>query len=180
MVSLLFAAIALVGFAVLLRFYTERGRFPRSRSEIPDAAVNYVARRVGVQRASWRSTTGPAARSSSTAARSARRRDSGSADADADKLTEWLVTNVTQSERGAERVRDELLACCREERIEPPTGGRVDRDHAFQIAHGGLGASPLLLTTLSDGGTGEISTSAPPQTLRGGSPLRARHLWRQI
>ncbi|WP_226359297.1 DUF4158 domain-containing protein [Pseudonocardia sp. ICBG601] len=34
-----------LGFAVLLRFYTEHGRFPRSRSEIPDAAVDYVAGR---------------------------------------------------------------------------------------------------------------------------------------
>ncbi len=35
---------------MLLRFYTERGRFPRGRSEIPDAAVDYVARQVGVER----------------------------------------------------------------------------------------------------------------------------------
>ncbi len=47
--------------------------------------------------------------------------------ADADKLTEWLVANVTQTQRSAERVREELLARCREERIEQPTGGRVDR-----------------------------------------------------
>jgi hypothetical protein len=47
--------------------------------------------------------------------------------ADADKLTEWLAANVTRVERGAERVREELLARCREERIEPPTGGRIDR-----------------------------------------------------
>jgi hypothetical protein len=53
--------------------------------------------------------------------------------ADADKLTGRLVTNVTQSERGAERVRDELLARCREERIEPPTGGRVDRIVRFRL-----------------------------------------------
>ncbi len=47
--------------------------------------------------------------------------------ADADKLTERLVANVTQTQRGAERVREELLARCREERIEQPTAGRVDR-----------------------------------------------------
>ncbi|MQA61812.1 MAG: DUF4158 domain-containing protein [Actinophytocola sp.] len=37
-----------LGFALLLRFYTERGRLPRGRGEIPDAAVEYVARQVGV------------------------------------------------------------------------------------------------------------------------------------
>ncbi len=47
--------------------------------------------------------------------------------ADADKLTEWLVANVTQAERSAEQVRHELLARCRDERIEQPSSGRVDR-----------------------------------------------------
>jgi hypothetical protein len=37
-----------LGFAVLLRFYTDRGQFPRGRSEIPDSAIEYVARQVGV------------------------------------------------------------------------------------------------------------------------------------
>ncbi|WP_137352871.1 DUF4158 domain-containing protein [Nocardia farcinica] len=39
-----------LGFAILLRFYTERGRFPRGRSEIPDEAIAYVARQIGVDR----------------------------------------------------------------------------------------------------------------------------------
>jgi hypothetical protein len=37
-----------LGFALLLRFYTERGRFPRGRGELPDEAVEYVARQVKV------------------------------------------------------------------------------------------------------------------------------------
>ena len=36
---------------------------------------------------------------------------------------EWLVVNVTQAGRSPERVRDELLVRCREERIEPPSDG---------------------------------------------------------
>jgi hypothetical protein len=35
--------------------------------------------------------------------------------------------NVTQAERSPERVRDELLVLYREERIEPPSDGRIDR-----------------------------------------------------
>ena len=35
--------------------------------------------------------------------------------------------NVTQAGRSPERVRDELLVRCREERIEPPSDGRIDR-----------------------------------------------------
>ena len=37
-----------LGFALLLRFYTERGWLPRGRGEIPDNAVDYVARQVAV------------------------------------------------------------------------------------------------------------------------------------
>jgi Domain of unknown function (DUF4158) len=37
-----------LGFALLLRFYTERGRFPRGRGEISCATVDYVAHRVVV------------------------------------------------------------------------------------------------------------------------------------
>lgn len=37
-----------LGFSLLLRFYTQQGRFPRGRGELPDEAVAYVARRIGV------------------------------------------------------------------------------------------------------------------------------------
>ena len=37
-----------LAFALLLKFYTRRGRFPRSRGELPDEAVAYVARQVKV------------------------------------------------------------------------------------------------------------------------------------
>jgi len=47
--------------------------------------------------------------------------------ADADRLTAWLAEHVTQAERSPERVREELLARCRVERVEPPAEGRIDR-----------------------------------------------------
>lgn len=117
-----------LGFAVLLRFYTEKGRFPRGRSEIPDGAVEYVARQVSVPATDfafyeWSGRTIEFHRAQIR--RALGFRECGVADAD--KLTEWLVTNVTQAERSPERVREELLARCREERIEPPSGGRIDR-----------------------------------------------------
>src|SRR5262249_25984925 len=46
---------------------------------------------------------------------------------DADTLTGWLAGGVGQAERRAARVREELLARCRAERIEPPSAGRCDR-----------------------------------------------------
>ena len=47
--------------------------------------------------------------------------------ADATKVTVWLAENVAHAERRPERVREELLKHLREERIEPPTPGRISR-----------------------------------------------------
>ncbi|MEU4508835.1 DUF4158 domain-containing protein [Nonomuraea wenchangensis] len=33
-----------LGFAILLKFYTQHGRFPRGRSELPDDVVEHVAK----------------------------------------------------------------------------------------------------------------------------------------
>src|SRR5512144_689058 len=46
---------------------------------------------------------------------------------DAAKLTDWLATNVAHAERNPDRVRQELLARCRQVRVEPPTPARVTR-----------------------------------------------------
>ena len=93
-----------LGFAVLLSFYTDRGRFPPGRSEIPDAAVEFVARQVGVSATEfafydWSGGTIESHRAQIR--RALGFRECGVADAD--KLTEWLVTTVTQAERGAEQ-----------------------------------------------------------------------------
>jgi len=37
-----------LGFALLLKFYAQAGRFPRGRAELDDDAVAFVARQVGV------------------------------------------------------------------------------------------------------------------------------------
>ncbi len=39
---------AKLGFAVMLWFYTEKGRFPRGRAEVPDEAIAHLARQIGV------------------------------------------------------------------------------------------------------------------------------------
>ncbi|GAB0107311.1 Tn3 family transposase [Nocardia sp. JMUB6875] len=117
-----------LGFAILLRFYTERGRFPRGRAEIADEAIDYVARQVGVERTEiafyeWSGRTIEYHRAQIRKALGFRE----CTVADADELTWWLVDHVTQIERGGERVREHLLAECRRRKLEPPTAGRIDR-----------------------------------------------------
>ena len=117
-----------LGFALLLKFYTRLGRFPRGPGELPDEAVAFVARQVGVDPGElgfyeWSGSTIAYHRSQIRAHLGFRE----CSVADADKLTEWLAANVCEVERRPELVRDELLVRCRAERIEPPAAGRVDR-----------------------------------------------------
>jgi TnpA family transposase len=117
-----------LGFAILLKFYTRHGRFPRGRSELADEVVGHVAKQVQVPA----SELGLYEWSGSTIEyhRSQIRTHLGfgvCTTADADKVTVWLAENVAHAERRPERVREELLKHLRQERIEPPTPGRVSR-----------------------------------------------------
>ncbi|MFC4590149.1 DUF4158 domain-containing protein [Sphaerisporangium corydalis] len=113
-----------LGFALMLRFYAVHGRFPAGRAEIPDQVVAYVARLVDVPSSElglyeWDGRTIKAHRGD------VRRyfgfRECSLADAD------WLAVKVCGKERQVDRVRAELLAYLREERIEPPARDRIRR-----------------------------------------------------
>src|SRR6266851_2942640 len=117
-----------LGFALVLKFYTRYGRFPRGPAELPDEVVEHLARQVKVPAADfgfyeW----------SGSAFDYHRKQIRDHLDfrecsvADAEKLTDWLAANVAHAERDADRVRVELLKRMREERIEPPADGRVGR-----------------------------------------------------
>lgn len=117
-----------LGFALLLRFYSLVGRFPSGRSEIPDEAVEYVARQVGLPasdlvRYEWSGRT-------IEYHWAMIRKSLGFREctvADGEKLADWLAEHVAQEERRPDRVREALLVHCRTDRIEPPTSGRIDR-----------------------------------------------------
>jgi hypothetical protein len=89
-----------LGFALILKFYTRHGRFPRGRGEFPDEVVEHVARQVKCSPADlglydW-------------GGRSVERHRREIRDhlgfrecsvADAAKLVDWLAVNVTSAER---------------------------------------------------------------------------------
>ena len=99
-----------LGFSLLLKFYARHGRFPRGRGELPDEAVAYVARQVGVPASDlgfyeWDGRTVEYHRAQV-------RKFLGFREctvADAEKLAAWLAGEVCQGERRPERVREELL-----------------------------------------------------------------------
>jgi hypothetical protein len=118
-----------LGFALLLKFFTQYGRFPEGRSELPDEAVEWVARQVKVPASDlgfyeWSNS------STLKYHRAQIRRHFGFREcsvADQEKLTDWLAAHVANAERDRDKVRAELFRRCRAERIEPPTPDRVSR-----------------------------------------------------
>ncbi|MFF3617493.1 Tn3 family transposase [Streptomyces sp. NPDC002580] len=117
-----------LGFALLLKYYTRHGRFPRGRAEFPDEVVEFVARQMKVSAAEFGSYqwTG----STIEYHRAQIREHLGfrvCSVQDAEKLTAWLAGNVAHAERNADRVREELLRHCREEFIEPSAPDRITR-----------------------------------------------------
>jgi hypothetical protein len=117
-----------LGFVLLLKFYVRHGRFPRGRSELPGDAVRFVADQVKVPASEiglyeWTGRTIERHRAQI-------RQHLGFWECsveDADKLAGWLASEVFETERQHDVVREQLFARCRGERIEPPTAGRIDR-----------------------------------------------------
>ncbi|MEV0169443.1 DUF4158 domain-containing protein [Nonomuraea fuscirosea] len=113
-----------LAFAILLKFYTQYGRFPRGRSELPDQVVEHVAKQVQVSASElgfyeWSGSTIEYHRNQIRTHLGFRTCTT----ADATKVTGWLAENVAHAERRPERVREEVLKHLREEKIEPPTPG---------------------------------------------------------
>ncbi|MGW7200704.1 DUF4158 domain-containing protein [Streptomyces chryseus] len=99
-----------LGFALLLKYYTRYGQFPRSRVDFPDEVVRFVARHMRVSVADFDSYQW----SGSTIEyhRAQIREHLGFRTCsvqDAEKLTAWLASNVVHAERNPDRVREELL-----------------------------------------------------------------------
>ncbi|WP_327634727.1 Tn3 family transposase [Kribbella sp. NBC_00482] len=117
-----------LGFVLLLKFYTQHGQFPQGRSALPDDAVRFVADQVKVPASElglyeWSGRT-------SRYHHAQIREHLGFRECsveDADKLAAWLAVEVCEDERHRDRVREQLLIRCRDQRIEPPSVGRVDR-----------------------------------------------------
>ncbi|MFE2943362.1 DUF4158 domain-containing protein [Streptomyces sp. NPDC059255] len=117
-----------LGFALLLTFHTRHGYFPRDRSELPDTAVQSIARQVQVPPAAlhsykWTGRTIEYHRAQIREHRGFRE----CTVADARELTAYLSEHVAHRERQPEQVQAHLLAWCRARNIEPPAPRRRER-----------------------------------------------------
>ena len=163
-----------LGFAVLLKFYARAGRFPRGRAELDDEAVAFVARQVGVPASDlgFYEWTGSTIEYHRAQIRHHLEFRECTAD-DAVKLTGWLADGVCQAERGADRVREPLLARCRAERIEPPSAGRCDRivrSALYQAEQALTLCVSARLGPQASGRLAELAAAADDDDTAGGEP----------
>jgi hypothetical protein len=116
-----------LGFAAMVKFLSWKGRFPRSRFELPDDAIEHLARQVKVPPVEI-GAYDFAGRQIKNHRREIRNHTGFRicSVADAEALAGWLATNIAQDERRVEHVRVLLLRQCKDERIEHrhPSGSR--------------------------------------------------------
>ncbi|MFJ7494398.1 DUF4158 domain-containing protein [Streptomyces sp. NPDC097727] len=116
------------GFALLLKFFEVEARFPEDVSEIPVAAVSYVAQQVKVPSEEF------AGYDWAGRAISRHRREIRDAFKfrectveDQAQLAEWLAVELCGVELSRERLAEAVVARCRKDRMEPPAPARVAR-----------------------------------------------------
>jgi TnpA family transposase len=115
-----------LGFALMVKFFEIEARFPERHYEFPSAAVEFVAKQIGIDVSQFthyqfKGRTVEYHRAQIRAYfgfREATR-------ADEEALSTWLAGEVCPSELNDVRQKEALLARCRAQRIEPP--GRTDR-----------------------------------------------------
>lgn len=117
-----------LAFALVWKFCAQHGRFPRDTRELPDEAVGFVARQLGVDAAElasfdWSGRTAERHRAELRELLGFRE----CTVTDQEAAVDWAVAEVTTAEQRPDQVRAELLGWLRRCGVEPPTPGRLDR-----------------------------------------------------
>ena len=110
-----------LGFALMLKFFDLEGRFPTSTGELPPAAVDYVAGLVNVAAGELGSYgwSGRTIEYHRAQIRSERGFGEATVD-DEQQLAGWLARELCPVELDDTRLREDLLAGCREQRMGRP------------------------------------------------------------
>lgn len=118
-----------LGFALLLTFFRERGRFPREEAEVEPQGIAALSQQLDLPTPKTAETL-PAGRTAERLRAEIRHRFGfrEATVADAEKLTLWLRDHVAGEVGGEiDPLIARLEAHCRELMIEPPTIDRMDR-----------------------------------------------------
>lgn len=117
-----------LGLAVLLKFFQIEGRFPLYHKEAPLEAIDFIADQLGVPLALWFDY--PLKGRSGKRDREQLRAFLGFRPAtaeDSQHIQKWLCQEVVPHDQEPHHLKAAVQDWCREQRIEPPTGERIDR-----------------------------------------------------
>jgi hypothetical protein len=123
-----------LGFAVLLKFFEIGARFPAYPEEVPSAAVDYVASQVRVEATAFAkySLSGRTAEYHRSQIRDALGFRPATED-DQQRWAEWLAEELAGVELDRDRLASAVATRCRQEKVEPPSSGQIDRVVASAI-----------------------------------------------
>jgi hypothetical protein len=117
-----------LGLAVLLKFFQIEGRFPLYHKEAPLEAIDFIADQLGVPVALWFDY--PLKGRSGKRDREQLRAFLGFRSAtveDSQRIQKWLCQEVVPHDQESHHLKAAVQDWCREQRIEPPSGERIDR-----------------------------------------------------
>lgn len=117
-----------LGFALLLKYFQQFGRFPQQKQEIPSVIVTYIATQLDVDSAAyqqydWQGRTVKEHRAQIRT--TLKFREATTQDGDA--MSAWLAEHVLSHEHNEDAVRQACYQHFRGLHIEPPTPDRVTR-----------------------------------------------------
>ena len=153
-----------LGFVVLLKFFQIEGRFPYYPQEVPQTAIEHVARQTGWAvadwwRYDWKGRTIKTHRAEIRARLGFRE----ATVADGEALVTWSQEHYLDQERNPERVKAAALARFRELRIEPPGCNQPwfthQHDVEFEPAATPYGPGVGVLSLFDNGNTRRASDS---------------------
>jgi TnpA family transposase len=117
-----------LGFAVLLKFFQQEGRFPQHKNEVPGVVITFLATQVKVApeaylQYDWQGRTIEYHRAQI-------RKELGFHEAsveNSEQMKTWLVTEVLPQEHKDEQLREQAYAWFRRMHLEAPTPDRLTR-----------------------------------------------------
>ncbi|MHB8599983.1 MAG: Tn3 family transposase [Ktedonobacteraceae bacterium] len=117
-----------LGSALLLKCFQYEGRFPPTRSDIPRAIVDYVARQLKLDAAllaqyDWEGRTIKGHRTQIREHLSFRE----ATVLDTEEMKRWLISEKLASDQNIEHLKEVVTRRFRELKIEPPTADRMER-----------------------------------------------------
>jgi TnpA family transposase len=117
-----------LGFALLLKFFQLKGRFPEKKNEIPRVVQMFVAEQLGMsasldQTYDWQGRAIKYHRAEIRELLSFRPMRLS----DFDTLRQWLIDEVLPQEVDERRLKQRLYRQLREEKIEPPSFAQIER-----------------------------------------------------